>query len=218
MYSGSCHILHSRYNATLGSGNCDLDIDECASAPCLNGATCSDSTTDSSISIDQHSCNCTDGWAVGMCAYEYLAEYTAECNVRENGTCSLDVDECQSNPCRNGATCSDSNTVINGSDSPPISSFGCACSPGWANGTCELGHLTPHFQIYAPLCNVTESAVCDVDMDEWCEKTDILLTWYLSHCIDFQRCILTSDVPFVVSAIRAATIQPVGILVTMKLE
>eukprot|EP01052_Picozoa_sp_SAG31_P025995 SAG31_NODE_2321_length_5942_cov_12.608078_2_plen_94_part_00 len=32
------------------------------------------------------------------------------CTVAEGGICDVDVDECSSNPCANGATCADSTT------------------------------------------------------------------------------------------------------------
>jgi len=40
----------------------------------------------------------------------------------------LDINECSSNPCQNGATC------IEG-----INAFTCTCSPGYAGTTCETG-------------------------------------------------------------------------------
>ncbi|CAH1782635.1 unnamed protein product, partial [Owenia fusiformis] len=60
--------------------NCDVDIDECASSPCLNGVSCVDG-------IDGYSCICIPG-------YEGLH-------------CDVDIDECASNPCLNGGTCVD---------------------------------------------------------------------------------------------------------------
>eukprot|EP01046_Picozoa_sp_COSAG06_P125632 COSAG06_NODE_73983_length_149_cov_59.760000_1_plen_49_part_11 len=33
------------------AGNCDLDIDECDSSPCQNGATCTESSVESSVSF-----------------------------------------------------------------------------------------------------------------------------------------------------------------------
>ena len=40
----------------------------------------------------------------------------------------LDIDECASNPCQNGATCTDG---VNG--------FSCSCAPGFSGELCELG-------------------------------------------------------------------------------
>ena len=55
------------------------DIDECASTPCMNGATCQDWT-------NMFTCQCAVGY------YDTL--------------CDLDFDECESNPCIHG-TCND---------------------------------------------------------------------------------------------------------------
>ena len=65
-----------------------------------------------------------------MCDYGYISEYTRLCNIAESsvftggppspldpnmdyyaGNCDVDVNECASYPCQNGAECSDSTTV-----------------------------------------------------------------------------------------------------------
>ena len=60
--------------------NCEVDINECSSNPCLNHGTCSDL-------IGNYSCNCVLG-------------YTGR-------NCEVDINECSSNPCLNHGTCSD---------------------------------------------------------------------------------------------------------------
>ncbi|EDO31408.1 predicted protein, partial [Nematostella vectensis] len=56
------------------------DIDECASDPCQNGATCNDG-------LNNYTCACISGFT---------------------GTnCETNIDECASDPCQNGATCND---------------------------------------------------------------------------------------------------------------
>ena len=44
-YTTECTVGHSVESAGM-SGNCDVDVNECASSPCWNGAICSDSGTD----------------------------------------------------------------------------------------------------------------------------------------------------------------------------
>ncbi|XP_053373915.1 fibropellin-1-like [Mercenaria mercenaria] len=58
-------------------GRWSSDIDECASNPCYNGATCNNL-------LDQYTCDCTGGW--------------------QGYDCDVDIDECLSSPCING-TC-----------------------------------------------------------------------------------------------------------------
>ena len=43
-----------------GSGNCDLDIDECSSGPCQNSGNCSQL-------VDSYTCGCVEGWSDGNC-------------------------------------------------------------------------------------------------------------------------------------------------------
>uniref|UniRef100_A0A8C0WPK0 Protein crumbs homolog 2 n=1 Tax=Castor canadensis TaxID=51338 RepID=A0A8C0WPK0_CASCN len=61
-------------------GDCSVDVDECASGPCLNGGRCQDLT-------NGFQCHCRDGYA-GL-------------------ACQEDVDECLSEPCLHGGTCED---------------------------------------------------------------------------------------------------------------
>ena len=57
-----------------------LDIDECASNPCLNDGMCADG-------VNGFMCECEDG---------FMGDF-----------CETDIDECESDPCLNGATCVD---------------------------------------------------------------------------------------------------------------
>ncbi|KAM5298520.1 protein crumbs homolog 2 [Ctenodactylus gundi] len=60
--------------------DCSVDVDECASGPCLHRGRCQDLPSG-------FQCHCPDGYA-GL-------------------TCQEDVDECLSEPCLHGGTCSD---------------------------------------------------------------------------------------------------------------
>ena len=54
-----------------------MDIDECSSSPCMNGASCDNGE-------NQFECRCAPGF---------------------DGTiCDININECESNPCQNGAT------------------------------------------------------------------------------------------------------------------
>lgn len=44
--------------------------------------------------------------------------------------CFLDIDECHTNPCRNGGTCIDG-----------LNSFTCVCLPSYAGALCEQGKV-----------------------------------------------------------------------------
>ncbi|KAG7259474.1 hypothetical protein CRUP_037136 [Coryphaenoides rupestris] len=59
---------------------CQIDVNECISRPCLNGATCVDG-------VGRFTCLCPPGVT--------------------GSTCQLQIDECQSQPCLNGGSCHD---------------------------------------------------------------------------------------------------------------
>jgi hypothetical protein len=144
------------------------DFDECASAPCVNGATCIESSSDSSVSLSTYRCTCAAGFANGVCNYAYLPQYSSECNVLESssgggGNCDIDVNECISSPCVNGGSCNESSVR----SSIPAAAYSCTCAPGYANGRCGFDYLPS----YHSECNVAEPTSqlggnCDVDIDE----------------------------------------------------
>lgn len=122
-YEPECTMMNT---AAFDGAACGLDVDECSSNPCANGGTCTDSTTHVGVGgpvADEYSCSCTPGFAGGLCGYGFIAEYAAECAVATNGNCNIDIDECQSGPCVNGAACSDSTTrqrVVPEPPPPPL--------------------------------------------------------------------------------------------------
>jgi hypothetical protein len=59
---------------------CNVDIDYCASMPCLNNGTCFDGTT-------SFTCQCPDGF--------------------EGDQCQINIDECENATCLNNGICID---------------------------------------------------------------------------------------------------------------
>src|SRR6218665_838408 len=110
---------------------CWINIDDCASQPCLNSGTCVDG-------VNSYTCACAPGFTSTRCevninecsslpcqnsgtCIDGVNSFFCLCPVSWTGaTCGQDVDECASLPCQNNATC------ING-----IGQFSCSCMPGY---------------------------------------------------------------------------------------
>ena len=130
-YAVQCSVSHS-FNNSAWSGNCNIDVDECLSQACQNGATCTEA-------VWSYTCACVAGYY--------------------GDNCELDIDECASEPCQNGGTCADSNMMASisadayvctcpvafensvGNEDCAVDIDECASSPCLNGGTCldELG-------------------------------------------------------------------------------
>ncbi|CAB0039615.1 unnamed protein product [Trichogramma brassicae] len=126
----------SRRDVSFTGTQCEINIDECAGNPCLNGGTCTDL-------INGFKCKCADGFAgvhcqinVDDCAsspcrnggtcHDSVARYTCECPAGFTGSsCETNINDCQSNPCHSG-------TCIDGENS-----FTCSCFAGFTGHLCQ---------------------------------------------------------------------------------
>jgi hypothetical protein len=154
-YENECNVL-------WGS-NCDVDVDECISYPCANNATCVESSNDTNVPPDSYSCGCPPGLAGGRCTTT-LDQYQSQCNVF-GGNCDIDIDECVSYPCQNGAICSDSSTTQN---DIPLDSYRCSCAAGFVGGVCDFSNFSHYnyYSNYSQSCSVLTGGNCDIDVDE----------------------------------------------------
>eukprot|EP01049_Picozoa_sp_SAG25_P012807 SAG25_NODE_1821_length_2292_cov_2.689922_2_plen_404_part_01 len=189
-------LIESMYNCSCAPGyngtNCQSDVNECDSSPCRNGAVCTDSTSiNSTVSVNNYRCSCATGFTNGLCTYTVISVYQAACSVHESsnssalsGNCDVDVNECRSNPCQNGATCTESSISVNGTfvtsdvagllsvSSIPveIGAYRCSCVNGFVNGLCQRDWS--HILSNLPLCTVNSSLSnkssgnCDIDINE----------------------------------------------------
>uniref|UniRef100_A0A7M4ES62 Sushi, nidogen and EGF-like domain-containing protein 1 n=1 Tax=Crocodylus porosus TaxID=8502 RepID=A0A7M4ES62_CROPO len=120
---------------------CHLDVDECLSHPCQNGATCING-------VNSFSCQCPPGFKGTTCENEEspceakACQNGGECQA-VNGTaacvcqpgytgedCEAEVNECDSNPCLNGGRCIDL-----------VDNYSCVCVEPFVGQRCETGAL-----------------------------------------------------------------------------
>ncbi len=117
--------------------NCQTNINECSSQPCVNGGTCVDG-------VDRYDCVCLPGYSgvncqtdVNECSSLPCAN-GGTCTDQVNGyvcgcvpgfvglNCQTNTDECGSGPCVNSATCIDG-----------INRYDCVCLSGYSGVNCQ---------------------------------------------------------------------------------
>lgn len=113
-----------------------IAVDHCASAPCENGATCTNTETG-------YSCECPPGFTGANCELEIdscAAEpcvngfctdevdgYACACAAGFTGdNCEVEIDECAAAPCVNGGICVDA-----------LAGYECHCLVGYTGPRCE---------------------------------------------------------------------------------
>ncbi|KAG7236916.1 hypothetical protein INR49_000128, partial [Caranx melampygus] len=117
---------------------CHENINDCESAPCLNGGTCIDKVT-------EYQCICADGWGGPTCqnniddcssapcqnrgvCRDLVGDFYCDCNNGWKGkTCHSRESQCDEATCNNGGTCYDQGDV-----------FKCVCAAGWEGATCSI--------------------------------------------------------------------------------
>uniref|UniRef100_A0A8C1V3N2 Neurogenic locus notch homolog protein 1 n=1 Tax=Cyprinus carpio TaxID=7962 RepID=A0A8C1V3N2_CYPCA len=125
---------------------CQINTDNCASQPCLNNGKCMDK-------INSFHCECPKGDCSIIIFRDLIIKASNEdaSRVRFSGSlCQVDVDECASTPCKNGAKCTDGpnkytcECTPEDNASPPktslysFSCFHCYTLGGFAGVHCEL--------------------------------------------------------------------------------
>uniref|UniRef100_A0AAV2JPI9 Protein eyes shut homolog n=1 Tax=Knipowitschia caucasica TaxID=637954 RepID=A0AAV2JPI9_KNICA len=181
---------------TCGPGwtgvDCAVDVDECESDPCLNGARCQESHVPG-----EFHCTCPPFYRGAVCSQPFHpcdpphnpCQHHSTCLTRSDGTavcicsagfegswCEIDTNECTSDPCHNGGFCVDG---VNG--------YRCECKMGFfglqceqdvdecASNPCQNGATCQNLENMF-LCTCVPGyfgVCCDLDVDE-CEVSPCL--------------------------------------------
>uniref|UniRef100_A0AAQ4S401 Crumbs cell polarity complex component 1 n=1 Tax=Gasterosteus aculeatus aculeatus TaxID=481459 RepID=A0AAQ4S401_GASAC len=114
-----CRIRRGGYSCFCVPGfqgaHCQIDVNECVSQPCQNGATCVDRCE------VYETCRCEEPTHDPLTITGRTHESFAW------ATCEIQTDECQSQPCLNGGSCHEY-----------ARSFSCTCLPGFQGHRCEI--------------------------------------------------------------------------------
>ena len=133
-----CGRLYWKLTDTNINTDTDIDINECDSSPCENGATCINNN-------GSFTCICSAGYTGSLCSTDIdeclespcingncpNTEGSFECKCadgydHDGQLCDKDIDDCASSPCMNGGSCKDSG----------VASYNCTCANGWTGKTC----------------------------------------------------------------------------------
>ncbi|XP_052259240.1 uncharacterized protein LOC127863655 isoform X2 [Dreissena polymorpha] len=168
---GVCYVHFDEYFCLCPSGfngiNCEIDTDECRSAPCKNGATCEDG-------IDKFICHCPDGYTGHLCetymdpcnsnpcvrgkCFSHLKLHICICPAGYSGQfCERHFDHCASHPCENNGRCKNVN-----------SSYTCECRFGFSGQDCSKEHGTKCFACKGSKLDSICNTVTTCNSDESC--------------------------------------------------
>ena len=123
-------------------------------------------------------CNCAN-------CYNILYSFRCHCVAGFTGThCESNINECQSNPCKNQATCVDE-----------LNSYNCKCQPGFSGSRCETGICELNV-----VKNDTKYRVTITTSIFTCTKHNLYTKNYVKHFVLIQSSQPSSKLAHVISS------------------
>uniref|UniRef100_A0A671ME83 Delta-like protein n=1 Tax=Sinocyclocheilus anshuiensis TaxID=1608454 RepID=A0A671ME83_9TELE len=117
---------------------CENRKDHCKTTPCQVIDSCTIAVASNSSDGGVRHINSNVCGPHGRCISQPGSNFTCTCELGFTGTyCHENVNDCVSNPCRNGGTCIDG-----------ISSFQCFCPDGWEGDLCDLSDILPFSLVF----------------------------------------------------------------------
>ena len=180
--SGESQMFNNSFapgNANFGDLNCS-QINGCEPNPCQNDAECTNN--------DFFECFCNESWMTEQCEaiLDYCASdmpihglcnedsgpgtvgcidespmYSCTCVTGFTGyNCSEDIDECDPNPCQNGAGCTN---LLHGS-------FECSCNVGWTGELCnvDIDYCASDSSFHGPCDDIGATKCTDSNSTYFC--------------------------------------------------
>jgi hypothetical protein len=181
---GDCASYHSSYQLQPFGGNCDIDVNECDSNPCQNGATCVDSSETgfiaAGVSLHTYRCLCLAGFTNGLCEYPFRGEYSSQCSIEESsregspdeftfytgllsqGPKAQSILRFAAGNCNIDVDecwsnpCQNEGRCLESNIDSSVSydAYRCLCVEGYTSGVCDYGFISE----YTEECTVTESS------------------------------------------------------------